>query len=456
MSSSYALYMGTGGWPQVSADGTTVVWRKSATTIGAVHFGPNGSITTTTETIPSAVFITFAQYGNALSYDGRFVAFEDLMPDGTKEGFVFDRYLGTRTSATVNAQGQFPNNYPNGTVSDFYAISGDGNYVFWDSDGDFWMPTPIGRDIIRRDWRSATPTNQLMSAVSLGNGQFSCGQSYFPSINATGQVLAFSTYQQCQGTTDPDASYDVILRDASQSTFSLWSNHTDGSNDPGAFTRPLLSASGRFMLFSGPDDYTQSTGSASSGAYFRDRGQSGAQRVSWGYDTNHQYQGLDGSGEAISPDGGYLVYSFADTTTSPAVTRMMGGTSYTGFNEPVQATFTCQNANVPLGTQNIYVLGSIPELGGWIRPMAIKLSPVSGTNFKTWQTSAAVPLPANTSIQWKCIRRNDTNVFWLNDNERKAGDTIDPLLWSNTGSGPSGNFVGTTSASGSQTFTGSF
>lgn len=73
----------------------------------------------------------------------------------------------------------------------------------------------------------------------------------------------------------------------------------------------------------------------------------------------------------------------------------------------VDVSFTCYNATTYWG-QNVYVVGNIPELGSWNPAQAILLN---SSAYPTW--SGTIALPASTSIQWKCIKKDGNgNVVW--------------------------------------------
>lgn len=71
---------------------------------------------------------------------------------------------------------------------------------------------------------------------------------------------------------------------------------------------------------------------------------------------------------------------------------------------PVSATFTCSNGTTVPG-QSVYVVGNVPQLGNWSPASAVKLTPSA---YPTW-TGTISNLPPNTTIEWKCIKRNDSN-----------------------------------------------
>lgn len=73
----------------------------------------------------------------------------------------------------------------------------------------------------------------------------------------------------------------------------------------------------------------------------------------------------------------------------------------------VEVNFSCHNATTEWG-QNIYIVGNIAALGNWDTSSAVKLEP---TAYPTW-TGSIGALPANTLIEWKCIKRDIGNVVW--------------------------------------------
>jgi len=74
----------------------------------------------------------------------------------------------------------------------------------------------------------------------------------------------------------------------------------------------------------------------------------------------------------------------------------------------VSVNFTCTNGYTYWG-QNVYVVGDHASLGSWNSDGAIKLD---ASNYPTW--SGNIDLPANTGIEWKCIKKSGSNVEWQN------------------------------------------
>ncbi|KJZ09798.1 beta-amylase [Marinomonas sp. S3726] len=67
-------------------------------------------------------------------------------------------------------------------------------------------------------------------------------------------------------------------------------------------------------------------------------------------------------------------------------------------------SFSCNNATTYLG-QSVYAVGNIDALGNWQSAQGVKLDPA---NYPNWQ--GIVSVPANTQIDWKCVKREDTDA----------------------------------------------
>jgi len=73
-----------------------------------------------------------------------------------------------------------------------------------------------------------------------------------------------------------------------------------------------------------------------------------------------------------------------------------------------------ETATTTLG-ENIFVVGSVPQLGNWDPSNAIPLDPV---HYPVW--GATVYLPPNTVFQYKFIRKEKNgNIVWESDPNRE-------------------------------------
>ncbi|MDX1552017.1 MAG: carbohydrate-binding module family 20 domain-containing protein [Marinobacter sp.] len=66
-------------------------------------------------------------------------------------------------------------------------------------------------------------------------------------------------------------------------------------------------------------------------------------------------------------------------------------------------TFQCQNGATEWG-QSVYITGDNSAIGSWSAADALKLDP---TAYPSW--SGTFDMPANTSMEWKCIKRSETD-----------------------------------------------
>lgn len=79
------------------------------------------------------------------------------------------------------------------------------------------------------------------------------------------------------------------------------------------------------------------------------------------------------------------------------------GDTCTDCNNNVDVNFSCYQGYTYWG-QSVYVTGNHPTLGNWNLANAVKLDP---NNYPTW--SGSINLPGNTDIEWKCVKRDESN-----------------------------------------------
>jgi len=117
--------------------------------------------------------------------------------------------------------------------------------------------------------------------------------------------------------------------------------------------------------------------------------------------------------------------STSSSKSSSSVSTSASSTS-SAVSSNVTVNFTCANGTTYSG-QSVYVIGSVSALGNWVVASAVKLSP---TSYPTW--TGSVQLPANTSVQWKCLKREEANS--ANGNVWQSGSANNVV---NTGTGAS-------------------
>lgn len=97
---------------------------------------------------------------------------------------------------------------------------------------------------------------------------------------------------------------------------------------------------------------------------------------------------------------------------------------FTLTSTPAQTSvnFVCTNGTTTPG-QSVFVVGNIPQLGDWNVANALKLDP---SVYPTW-TGIIQNLPMSTTIEWKCIKRNNNdngNLMWEPDGSPNHNNSI--------------------------------
>lgn len=112
--------------------------------------------------------------------------------------------------------------------------------------------------------------------------------------------------------------------------------------------------------------------------------------------------------------GGLVVAKAASSAVTSAKTF-----SFTLGQDASWATFACENATTTFG-QSVYVVGSIPQLGNWSPASAVKLNP---SGYPTW-TGVVEGLPPSTTIEWKCIKRQEAGFPNTADAWEPGGNNV--------------------------------
>ncbi|HSH02881.1 MAG TPA: carbohydrate-binding module family 20 domain-containing protein [Anaerolineae bacterium] len=115
-----------------------------------------------------------------------------------------------------------------------------------------------------------------------------------------------------------------------------------------------------------------------------------------------------GSDIAVTQGAGSYTITFNDSTKAYTVTKNSGGGGGGGTScSAVTVNFNVNNAFTNWG-QNVYVVGSTPELGSWNPANAVLLS---ADNYPTWDGS--VSMSAETAVSYKYIKIDGSgNVTW--------------------------------------------
>lgn len=106
---------------------------------------------------------------------------------------------------------------------------------------------------------------------------------------------------------------------------------------------------------------------------------------------------------SIASSSSSVASSSSSSSSSVVASSSVASSSSSAASTTVTVNFTCNNGTTYSG-QSVYVIGSVSSLGNWVVASAVKLNP---TSYPTW--TGSVQLPANTSIQWKCLKREEAN-----------------------------------------------
>lgn len=200
-----------------------------------------------------------------LSGDGRYVVFDsaatNLIPGATSNGkrhiYLKDRLLGTIELISKSTQGAEGNNDSHVAV-----VSDDGRFVAFDSfasnlvDNDDPDNT---RDVFLRDRKEGKTiriSQKLDGSRPCPNGPNENCNSFDPSMDKDGNIIAFGTYATLLSPQDDNTSLsgsDIYLFNRATGTLTLVTKGIGGpSNGASGSGSPAVSADGRFVAFASP------------------------------------------------------------------------------------------------------------------------------------------------------------------------------------------------------------
>lgn len=204
---------------------------------------------------------TTAAEANAVSADGRFVAFASASaltatPTGGKvQLYVRDRASGTTTLASSSvagaAAGADVDTQDVGNVQ--FSISGDGRYVVFASTAANLTPadTDALQDVFRKDL-----TTGAVTLVSVNSAGEKANAAVFgdPDVSGDGNRVSFGSgaATNLAGTDANAVGSDVVVRDIAAGTTVLAAQTTAGVQANGVTERSAISADGRVVAFEAP------------------------------------------------------------------------------------------------------------------------------------------------------------------------------------------------------------
>ena len=264
----------------------------------------------------------------AISKDGRYVAFyssaSNLVAGDTnraRDVFVYDRQTAQTTRVSVANDGSQANG-----DSFAPAISGDGRYVVFSSAATNLSPRDINNanDIFVRDRVANTTT---LITLGLGGTATNAG-SYAPAISANGNVIAYESDATNLVPGDVNGVRDVFVLDRAAGNFALVSISTTGDQGDAPSGQVTLNADGNIVAFSSfADNLIPLDENFTSDVFVRDRQAGTTTRVSvytgdFEADGNSFHPSLSADGRLVAfdsdsfnlawfdPDEGADVYVF--------------------------------------------------------------------------------------------------------------------------------------------------
>jgi len=185
----------------------------------------------------------------SLSSDGRYVAFSsgatNLVPEplaGRWEVFVKDVQTGGIVMANTNAAGQAGSG-----SSIFPRITPDGRQVVFEGGGQNLVPqdTHFRIQIFAKNLDTGTIRVASTKRISFTGD----AASWFPSLSADGQTIAFSSRAIDIIAGDTDRTEDIYAKDLQSGTFTLVSADAVGNKGNGVSQLPSISANARYVAF---------------------------------------------------------------------------------------------------------------------------------------------------------------------------------------------------------------
>jgi Tol biopolymer transport system component len=257
-------------------------------------------------------------FDSAISGDGRYVAFatasSNLVPDDTNgygDVFVFDRDAGTTELVSSTASGVQGDRY-----SVHPSISNDGRYVAFGSLATTFHPADVNGllDVFVKD----RVTGALVLVSARPDGLPSNGNSDYPAISGDGNYVAFQSVSTDLG--PPDQTFfitnDVFVRDLLSSTTSVIDRTVLGGPPTGQAEYPRISFDGRFVVFeSASTDLVIGDTNGANDVFLHDRERGQTLRVNL---TNSDLQTGGFSGRpAVSDDGRRVAFISTGSDLAP-------------------------------------------------------------------------------------------------------------------------------------------
>ncbi len=262
------------GWsftPSVSASGRYVAFRSAANNLPGnngvydvfIHDRKTGKTRLVSKTSAGAPANENSSVPS-ISASGRYVAFESSATNLPGDDGLYDVYIHDRKTGKTRLVSKTSAGAPADGNSYTPSISASGRYVAFESQANNLPGNDAVDDVYIHDRKSGK--TRLISKTSAGDP--ADGDSYDPSLSASGRYVAF----QSDATNLPgnDAVDDVYIHDRKTGKTRLVSKTSAGTPADGHSYEASVSASGRYVAFSSGSDNLP--GNAVGNVYLHDRG----------------------------------------------------------------------------------------------------------------------------------------------------------------------------------------
>lgn len=192
-------------------------------------------------------------WGGSMSADGRYIAFVSESPElvpgdtnGEPDAFVHDRITGDTRRVSVSSAGVQANGSSLVEIS-LPRISSDGGHVVFASYADNLVPGDTNGmvDVFVHELSSGVTTR---ASLASGGGQ-ATGPAFAPDISADGRFVTFASWSDDLVPGDTNGTTDVFVRDRHTGTTERVSVASNGVESNEESNLPSLSANGRYVAF---------------------------------------------------------------------------------------------------------------------------------------------------------------------------------------------------------------
>ncbi len=270
---------GASAFPRISADGSTIVWRSSATDLADNDTNGQDDIFAYDTTTQAVTLVSRAESGDSatgfsqsssVSGDGTLIAYASNAPDITAESnnfyhvYLYNTATDTTTMVSVNTVGAAANN-----ESLAPEISNSGGHVAFQSRATDLVTgatdTPTTTDVFIRDL--ATETTELVSVDLDGDAAESAGN---PSLSADGSLVVYQSDADDLVAGDTNGETDAFLYARGSGVTTMASAANGDYTGDGEVSGPRISADGAIVVFAADIVQTNSGGIRSPQVFLHD------------------------------------------------------------------------------------------------------------------------------------------------------------------------------------------